>query len=81
MEWFRSISSIGDSHMIIEYCVRASNSLNNGFTITNKNSHDAEVSVRSIKKLNEHLSDELKFHGWVTIWEVYELDDHSKVTV
>ena len=66
---------------MIEYCVRASNSLNNEFTITNNNLHDAEVSVRSIKKLNEHLPDELKFHGWVTIWEGYELDDHSKVTV
>ena len=43
--------------------------------------HDAEASVRSIKKLNEHLPDKLKFHGWVTIWEGYELDDHSKVTV
>ena len=67
--------------MIIEYCVRASNSLNNEFSITNKDFHDAEVSVRSIKQLNEHLPDELKFHGWVTIWEGYELDDHSKVTV
>lgn len=67
--------------MITEYCVRASNSLNNEFAIANENLHDAEVSVRSIKKLNEHLSDELKFHGWVTIWEGYELDDHSKVTV
>lgn len=67
--------------MITEYCVRASNSLNNEFTITNNNLHDAEVSVRSIKQLNEHLPDELKFHGWVTIWEGYELDDHSKVTV
>lgn len=67
--------------MIIEYCVRASNSLKNEFTITNNNLHDAEVSVRSIKQLNEHLPDELKFHGWVTIWEGYELDDHSKVTV
>ena len=67
--------------MITEYCIRASNSLNNEFTIVNENLHDAEVSVRSIKKLNEHLSDELKFHGLVTIWEGYELDDHSKVTV
>ena len=67
--------------MITEYCVRASNSLNNEFTITNENLHDAEVSVRSIKQLNEHLTDELKFNGWVTIWEGYELDDHSKVTV
>ena len=67
--------------MKTEYCIRASNSLNNEFTIVNENLHDAEVSVRSIKKLNEHLSDELKFHGWVTIWEGYELDDHSKVTV
>lgn len=67
--------------MITEYCIRASNSLNNEFTIANENLHDAEVSVRSIKKLNEHLSDELKFHGRVTIWEGYELDDHSKVTV
>ena len=67
--------------MITEYCVRASNSLKNEFTITNNNLHDAEVSVRSIKQLNEHLPDELKFHGWVTIWEGYELDDHSKVTV
>ena len=67
--------------MIVEYCVRASNSLNNEFTITNKNLHDAEVSVRSIKQLNERLTDEVKFHGWVTIWEGYELDDHSKVTV
>lgn len=67
--------------MITEYCIRASNSLNNEFTIANENLHDAEVSVRSIKKLNEHLPDELKFHGWVTIWEGYELDDHSKVTV
>lgn len=67
--------------MITEYCVRASNSLKNEFTITNENLHDAEVSVRSIKQLNEHLPDELKFHGWVTIWEGYELDDHSKVTV
>ena len=67
--------------MITEYCVRASNSLNNEFSITNKDFHDAEVSVRSIKQLNEHLPDELKFHGWVTIWEEYELDDHSKVTV
>ena len=74
-------SYIGDLYMIIEYCVRAANSLTNGFTITNKNLHDAEVSVRSIKQLNEHLPDELKFHGWVTIWEGYELDDHSKVTV
>ena len=76
-----SISSIGDLHIITEYCIRASNSLNNEFTIANENLHDAEVSVRSIKKLNEHLSDELKLHGWVTIWEGYELDDHSKVTV
>lgn len=67
--------------MITEYCVRASNSLNNEFAIVNENLHDAEVSVRSIKQLNEHLTDELKFHGWVTIWEGYELDDHSKVTV
>lgn len=67
--------------MITEYCVRASNSLKNEFTITNENLHDAEVSVRSIKQLNEHLPDELKFHGWVTIWEGYELDDHSKVTM
>ena len=67
--------------MITEYCVRASNSLKNDFNITNKDLHDAEVSVSSIKKLNEHLPDELKFHGWVTIWEGYELDDHSKVTV
>ena len=67
--------------MITEYCIRASNSLNNEFTIVDENLHDAEVSVRSIKKLNEHLSDELKLHGWVTIWEGYELDDHSKVTV
>ena len=82
MEWFRSYSLyIGYLHMIIEYCVRASNSLNNAFNITNRNLHDAEVSVRSIKKLNEHLPDELKFHGWVTIWEGYELADHSKVTV
>ena len=81
MEWIRSISSIGDLHMITEYCIRASNSLNNEFTIANENLHDAEVSVRSIKKLNEHLSDELKFHGYVTICEGYELDDHSKVTV
>lgn len=67
--------------MITEYCVRASNSLNNEFTIVNENLHDAEVSVRSIKQLNKRLTDELKFHGWVTIWEGYELDDHSKVTV
>ena len=67
--------------MIIEYCVRASNSLNNEFSITNKDFHDAEVSVHSIKQLNEHLPDELKFHCWVTILEGYELDDHSKVTV
>ena len=67
--------------MIIEYCVRTSNSFNNEFTIMNKNLHDAEVSVRSIKQINEYLPDELKFHGWVTIWEGYELDDHSKVTV
>ena len=67
--------------MITEYCVRASNSLKNEFTITNENLHDAEVSVRSIKKLNEHLPDELKFHGWVTILEYNELDDHSKVEV
>lgn len=67
--------------MITEYCIRASNSLNNEFTIANKNLHDAEVSVRSIKQINEHMPDELKFHGWVTIWEGYELDDHSKVTV
>ena len=63
-----SISSIGDLHMKTEYYVRVSNSLmanslNNEFTIANENLHDAEVSVRSIKKLNEHLSDELKFHG------------------
>ena len=67
--------------MIVEYCVRASNSLNNEFTVMNKNFHDAEVSVHSIKQLNEHLPDELKFHGCVTILEGYELDDHSKVTV
>ena len=67
--------------MITEYCVIASNSLNNAFNITNRNLHDAEVSVRSIKKLNEHLPDELKFHGWVTILEYNELDDHSKVEV
>lgn len=67
--------------MITEHCIRASNSLNNEFTIANENLHDAEVSVCSIKKLNEHLSDELKFHGWVTILEYNELDDHSKVEV
>ena len=55
--------------MIIEYCVIALNSLNNAFNITNRNLHDAEFSVRLIKKLNEHLPDELKFHGWVTIFE------------
>ena len=86
MEWIRSISSIGDLHMKTEYYVRVSsslmaNSLEYEFAIANENLHDAEVSVHSIKKLNEHLSDELKFHGWVTIWEGYELDDHSKVTV
>ena len=54
--------------MKTEYYVRVSNSLMANsleyeFAIANKNLHDAEVSVRSIKKLNEHLSDELKFHG------------------
>lgn len=72
--------------MKTEYYVRVSNSLMANsleyeFAITNKNLHDAEVSVRSIKKLNEHLPDELKFHGWVTILEYNELDDHSKVEV
>ena len=67
--------------MKTEYYVRASNSLKNEFTITNKNLHDAEVSVHSIKKLNEHLPDELKFHGWVTILEYNELDGNSKATV
>lgn len=50
MEWFRSISSIGDLHMITEYCIRASNSLNNEFTIANENLHDAEASVRSFNQ-------------------------------
>ena len=72
--------------MKTEYYVRVSNSLMANsleyeFAITNKSLHDAEVSVRSIKKLNEHLPDKLKFHGWVTILEYNELDDHSKVEV
>ena len=50
------------------YYVRVSNSLMANsleyeFAIANKNLHNAEVSVRSIKRLNEHLPDELKFHG------------------
>ena len=66
---------------MLEYCVRAGNSLTNGFTITHKNLHDATVAVRAIKQANKFLSDEMKFHGWVTIWNGYKLDDNSKVTV
>lgn len=66
---------------MIEYCIRAGNSLSNGFTIIHKNLHDATVAVRAIKQTNEFLSDEMKFHGWVTIWDGYKLDDGSKVTV
>ena len=64
-----------------EYCVRAGNSKTDGFTITHNSLHDAEVSVRSIRKANKFLTDDLKFHGWVTIWNGYELEDGSKVTV
>ena len=46
-----------------------------------KTEYCIRASVRSIKKLNEHLPDELKFHGWVTILEYNELDDNSKATV
>ena len=46
-----------------------------------KTEYYVRVSVRSIKRLNEHLPDELKFHGWVTILEYNELDDNSKATV
>ena len=72
--------------MKTEYYVRVSNSLMANsleyeFSIANKSLHDAEISVCSINQLNKHLPDELKFHGWVTILEYNELDDHSKVTV
>lgn len=42
--------------------------------------HDAEVFVNTIRKINEHLDDKLKFHGWITCWEGYQLDDGSYVT-
>ena len=67
--------------LFTEYCIRAANILTNGFTITHESLHDAEVSVSAIKEVNLHLTDNLKFHGWVTIWTGYSLDDGSKVTV
>ena len=63
-----------------EYCIRAYNSLTDGFTITCNNLHDAGISVCAIRQANEHLTDNLKFHGWVTLWGGYELEDGSKVT-
>lgn len=64
-----------------EYIVRSQNSLNNGWSSIYASKHDAEVAVNAIKEANAYLSDTYKFHGWVTRWNGYSLDDGSKVTV
>jgi len=65
---------------MIEYIVRAQSEVGS-FNSSYTNLHDAGVCVKSIKEVNTHLKDNERYHGWVTIWEGYSLDDGSKVTV
>lgn len=68
---------------MIEYIVRAHNSIG-GFHMEFSNERDASISVNAIKKANAALDmkdkDKYVFHGWVTRWEGYALEDGSRVT-
>lgn len=68
---------------MIEYIVRAHNSIGS-FHIEFSNERDAGISVNAIKKANAALDmkdkDKYIFHGWVTRWEGYALEDGSRVT-
>ena len=65
---------------MIEYVVRAQSEVGS-FNSSYTNLRDAGVCVKSIKEVNTHLKDNEKYHGWVSKWEGYSLDDGSKVTV
>ena len=67
--------------MMTKYLVRASNSLSEGWTDEYDTVHDATVAVKAIKLANNCLDNNRKFHGWVTCWNGYALDDGSIVTV
>lgn len=64
-----------------KYFVHSSNSLSEGWNGEYDTVHDAGVAVKAIKMANGCLEDCRKFHGWVTCWNGYSLDDGSKVTV
>ena len=65
---------------MVEYIVRAQSCVG-AFNSTFTNLHDAEISVKCIREVNSYLKDNEKYHGWVSKWEGYSLDDGSKVTV
>lgn len=62
-----------------KYCVRMASEYSHANAEYN-DLHDAEIFVNTIRKVNEHLDDRLKFHGWITCWEGYQLEDESYVT-
>lgn len=62
-----------------KYCVRLD--CENSYANAEFNHlRDAKVFVNTLRKVNKHLDDKLKFHGWVTLWKGYQLDDESYVT-
>lgn len=63
-----------------KYFIRSENQSFNSWNSEYDNLHDATVAVNAIKEANMYLTDELKFHGWVTCWNGYSLEDGSKVT-
>lgn len=65
---------------MIKYFVRSHNSFYEGWNDEFDNTHDASIAVQAIKKANKYLDDKRKFHGWVTLWKGYRLDDGSYVT-
>lgn len=66
---------------MVRYCVRACTADGSSHVNFNFDTlHDAYVSAQSLSKVNEHLEDKFKFHGWITCWKGYSLDDGSFVT-
>lgn len=62
------------------YFVHTQNSVGGHWTSEYQSLKDAKVEVATIKKVNALVEEPHQFHGWVTEWEGYSLDDGSRVT-
>ena len=62
------------------YFVRVQNSTGSSWSSEYGTLHDAETEIATLKKVNALIDESLQFHGWVTEWRGYSLDDGSWVT-